>query len=189
MILNNTARGKIFNKAVVQFTEPKKPSYLFVTTTDGLLYFINYSTRQVDKIIQIHDEPIVALIPSANNEFYLTASSNGILRLWSTDFESLKSEVNTGNQITHCDINGDCNQIAVLSAPMGTISILDLETSSYNVVLRSHMDNVTDIAHNQMASKIVTVGDDYCVKVWHAESMEQVNEFVSENDLPIRVVS
>jgi len=72
---------------------------------------------------------------------------------------------------------------------MGTISILDLETSSYNVVLRSHMDNVTDIAHNQMASKIVTVGDDYCVKVWHAESMEQVNEFVSENDLPIRVVS
>jgi hypothetical protein len=40
-----------------------------------------------------------------------------------------------------------------------------------------------------MASKIITVGDDYCVKVWHSESMEQVNEFVSENDLPIRVVS
>ena len=40
-----------------------------------------------------------------------------------------------------------------------------------------------------MAGKLVTVGDDYCVKVWHAETMEQVNEFVSENDLPIRVVS
>lgn len=109
MILNNTARGKIFSKAVVQYTEPKKPNYIFVTTNDGLLYFVNYNTRQVDKIIQIHEEPIVTLIASKNNEFYLTASTNGVLRLWSTDFECLKSEVNTGSQITHCDINSDCN--------------------------------------------------------------------------------
>jgi len=77
----------------------------------------------------------------------------------------------------------------VLSAPAGTISVLDLESSSYNVVLRSHMDNISDIAHNQMSGKLVTVGDDYCVKVWHAETMEQINEFVSENDKPIKVVS
>ena len=51
------------------------------------------------------------------------------------------------------------------------------------------MDNISDIAHNQMSGKLITVGDDYCVKVWHAETMEQVNEFVSENDKPIRVVS
>lgn len=77
----------------------------------------------------------------------------------------------------------------MLSAPAGTISVLDLASSSYNVVLRSHMDNISDITHNQMTGKLVTVGDDYCVKVWHAETMEQVNEFVSENDKPIRVVS
>ena len=77
----------------------------------------------------------------------------------------------------------------MLSAPAGTISVLDLESSSYNVVLRSHMDNISDIAHNQMSGKLITVGDDYCVKVWHAETMEQINEFVSENDKPIKVVS
>jgi WD40 repeat protein len=97
VILNNTARGKTFNKAVIQYTDPKKPSYLFVTTFDGLLYFVNYNTRQVDKIIQIHEDSIVSLIPSKNNDFFLTASSNGVLRIWSTDFECLKSEVNTGN--------------------------------------------------------------------------------------------
>jgi WD40 repeat protein len=67
--------------------------------------------------------------------------------------------------------------------------VLDLDTSSYNVVLRSHSDNIIDLAFNQMTGKLITVGEDYCVKVWHAESMEQVNEFVSENDLPIKVVS
>lgn len=101
----------------------------------------------------------------------------------------MKSEVNTGNEITHCDVNSDSSQICVLSAPMGTVSVLDLDSSSYNVVLRSHMDNVTDLAYNQMTGKLITVGEDYCVKVWHGENMEQINEFVSENDLPIRVVS
>lgn len=51
------------------------------------------------------------------------------------------------------------------------------------------MDNVTDLDYNQMTGKLITVGEDYCVKVWHGENMEQINEFVSENDLPIRVVS
>lgn len=119
----------------------------------------------------------------------MTAARNGVLRLWSTDFENLKSEVNTGNEITHCDVNIDSTQICVLSGPSGTISVLDLESSSYNVVLRSHMDNINDIAYNQMSGKLVTVGEDYCVKVWHAETMEQVNEFISENDKPIRVVA
>lgn len=160
-----------------------------VATMDGLLYFVNYHTRTIDKIIQIHEELITALIASPNNEFFVTAAVNGILRIWSTDFDNLKSEVNTGNPITHCDVNIDSNQICVLSAPAGTISVLDLESSSYNVVLRSHMDNISDITHNQMSGKLVTVGDDYCVKVWHAETMEQVNEFVSENDKPIRVVA
>lgn len=51
------------------------------------------------------------------------------------------------------------------------------------------MDNINDLAYNQMTSKLVTVGEDYCVKVWHAETMEQINEFISENDKPIRVVA
>ena len=118
----------------------------------------------------------------------MSISLSGIIRIWSTDFENLKSEVKTGTQVNTCDINYDCNQICVLSTQNKSISILDLESSSYNVVLRSHSDNLIDVSHNLMTGKLVTIGEDYCVKVWHADTMEQLNEFVSENDLPIRVV-
>ena len=118
----------------------------------------------------------------------MSISLFGIIRIWSTDFENLKSEVKTGTQVNTCDINYDCNQICVLSTQNKSISILDLESSSYNVVLRSHSDNLIDVSHNLMTGKIVTIGEDYCVKVWHSDTMEQLNEFVSENDLPIRVV-
>jgi WD40 repeat protein len=50
------------------------------------------------------------------------------------------------------------------------------------------MDNIVDVAHNQMTSKLITIGNDYCIKIWDADTMEQVNEFISENDLPTRVV-
>jgi hypothetical protein len=34
------------------------------------------------------------------------------------------------------------------------------------------MDNITDLAYNQMTGKLVSVSEDYSVKVWHAETME-----------------
>lgn len=60
VLMNNTARGKIFHKSVIQYTETEnqktgvvtqKPNYVLVTTMDGLLYFVNYHTRTIDKII------------------------------------------------------------------------------------------------------------------------------------------
>lgn len=174
--LNNTARGKVFHQAIVQAEDPKaqtqKPSYVYVTTTCGLLYFVNYFTRQIDKIIQIHESPIVSMVEAPNKSFIVTAAQDGILRIWSPDFENLKSDVNTRTIITHCDVNVNSSQIAVLSAQNGTISVLDLDSSSYNVILRSHMDDITDIAHNQMSGKLITVGNDYAVKIWDAETME-----------------
>lgn len=77
----------------------------------------------------------------------------------------------------------------MFSSQLGTISVLDLDNSTYNVVMRSHLDHVTDLAFNKMSGKLVTVSDDFSVKVWLAESMEQINEFISENDKPIKVAS
>jgi len=197
VMLNNTARGKYFRHIAFQNSGMSgdqqqaaqgKSTYVFVATEDGLLYFINYHTRQVDKIIQIHEEGIAAMVLARTSEFIVSVSQNGTIRLWTTDFENLKSEVKTGTQISCCDVNYDGTQICVMSQQGGTISVLDLATSSYNVVLRTHLDHVTDMAHNLMTGKLVTLSEDYCVKVWQAETMEQINEFVSERDLPVRVV-
>jgi len=54
VLLNNTARGKVFNNSVVQSSEGAKGAKqitVFATSTDGLLYFINFHSRQVEKII------------------------------------------------------------------------------------------------------------------------------------------
>lgn len=86
-----------------------------MTTADGMLYFINFSSRQVEKIIQIHDGKISGIVKAPNNQFYVTCSEQGVIRIWTPDFETLKSEVNTGSMIDHIDVNIDSDQICVLS--------------------------------------------------------------------------
>jgi hypothetical protein len=60
VLLNNMARGKVFTNFVY------RDKTAFVTTSDGLLYFINYNTRQVDKIIQIHEGQMAGLVEAPN---------------------------------------------------------------------------------------------------------------------------
>lgn len=50
-----------------------------------------------------------------NGSFILSTSTEGVIRIWSPDFSSLKSEVKTGHEISWADINYDCNQIVVFS--------------------------------------------------------------------------
>lgn len=107
--LNNTARGKYFNRSIVDYVTSdkgqKKATNVFVSTNCGLLYIINYQSRQVEKIVQIHEDKITSLIISPNRNFILSASLNGFLRLWSPDFSKLISEVNTQQPILSCDVN------------------------------------------------------------------------------------
>lgn len=121
--------------------------------------------------------------------FYLTASKNGNLRIWSPDFTKLVSEVSINQQVASCDINVDQKEIAVLSKD-GSLSLLELEQSSFRVLIRSHQDDIVDLAHNNITGALVTIGSDSSVKVWHAESMEQIHEFnTTEVDPPTSVTS
>lgn len=79
----------------------------------------------------------------------LTASKQGSLKLWSHEFTKLISELNLSS-ISAVDINNDSSEICILSED-GTLSVLELDTSSYKVVMRSHQDDIIEICHNKLA--------------------------------------
>lgn len=121
--------------------------------------------------------------------FLFTASQNGTLRIWSSDFSKLISEVSINQEFASCDISQDQNQIAILSKD-GTLSLLELEASSFRVLMRSHQDEIVDLVINNMSGCLVSIGKDSSIKVWLAETMEQVHEFnTSEHDPPTAVAS
>lgn len=119
----------------------------------------------------------------------LTASTSGTLRIWSGDFAKLISEVSINQEVASCDISLDQNQIAILSKD-GSLSLLELEASSFRVLMRSHQDEIVDLVLNNISGCLVTIGKDSSIKVWLAETMEQLHEFnTSEHDPPTAVSS
>jgi WD40 repeat protein len=155
----------------------KKPVNVHVSTECGLVYIINFYSRQVDKIVQVNEGPVQALLhfdgsQESNGGFFMTCSrEQGVLRLWNHDFSKLASEVSLNQTIASCDINVDGNEIAVL-AQNGTISLLELESSAFSVLMRSHADEVQGIALNDITGSLISIGKDSSIKVWHAETME-----------------
>ena len=134
--MNNTSRGKTFNNSLVAKTESgKKPSIVYVTTECGQLFIINYFSRQIEKIIQLHDGPIQTLLGA--DRFNMTASRSGNVKIWNGDFNRLVSEVSINQTVRSCDINIANTEISILASD-GTLSVLDLESSSFKVVMRSH---------------------------------------------------
>jgi WD40 repeat protein len=133
--LNNTARGKVFNNSTAVFGENKKVKQVYVTTECGCMFFINFYSRQVDKIIEIHDSKVKCLVSAGT--FHLTASDQGVLKIWNADFSKLVSEVSLNQEVTAADINVDKNQICIMASD-GTLSILELDTNSFRVLMRSH---------------------------------------------------
>lgn len=196
--LANKARDKVFNHSAVAYKfddqQRRKPTTVFVSTECGLLFFVNYFTRQVDKVIQVHDELVKCLLaaPTSNSNevpFFITASAGGTLKIWSSDFTKLMSEVSINQEVSSCDISVDGKEIAILSRD-GTLSLLELDASSFRVLMRSHQDDIVDIAVNTLSGCLVSIGKDSSIKVWLAETMEQVHEFnTSAHDPPTKVAS
>lgn len=135
----------------------------------------------------MHDGAIQTLIGA--EKFNMTASRSGNVKIWNGDFSRLVSEVSVNQSIRSCDVNIANTEISILASD-GTLSVLDLETSSFKVVMRSHQADLVEVCHNRLASAIVSIGSDSSIKVWSSESLDQIHEFnTSANDPPTKVTS
>jgi WD40 repeat protein len=85
-----------------------------------------------------------------------------------------------------CDVNH--KEIVVLGA-QGTISILDMQESTFNVIIRSHLDTIQDLCFNKPSGKVVSVGLDQKIYIWNCETMEVNTEFTTSNDVALKLAT
>jgi len=72
----------------------------------------------------------------------------------------------------------------------GTISILDMEESTFSVVVRSHLDHVSDLCFNSASGgKLVSVSLDQKIYIWNSENMEVQTEFTTQNDTATKLAT
>ena len=150
---------------------------VYVSSTSGAIFQINYGKRCLECIYKLHSECINSVVLSEG--FCITASDDKFVRVWPTDFSDFYLEVEHDAPVTNMSLSYDGLQVAV-GTSSGTIGYLDIPSHEYKTLIRSHSAVINDVAVDPMRKQFSTVSDDGSVRVWNFETCEQLFQF----DLP-----
>lgn len=218
VILNEYTRGAIFTdlafesfveivsssntttKTVTTKTYPQQQQQhqrrIFVSSSLGTVLQINYDTRGLECVFQLHDAPIHCI--SVNDGYCCTVSEDMLMRVWPLDFTDFFLEARHDGPVTALDISEDGCNIAV-SSNDGTLGVMNVVTQKYRTVLRSHTGKISDLVLSGPAdpdSSLHVDHVDYChelaatvsldgnIRVWSTVTMEEMYEFSTKDDTP-----
>jgi WD repeat-containing protein 90 len=149
IVLNQYARGCDFTDIGFESaygpasTDIRTQRRVYVSSSSGKLLQVNYSTRELECVFQLHDGPITSL--SINEGFCVTGSHDKYLRVWPLDFSDFFIEAQHEDAVSSCVVSPDGIKVAI-GTRNGSVGVLDVSTHSYDTLLRSHQRDVMALA-------------------------------------------
>ncbi|KAG3191136.1 hypothetical protein PC128_g11059 [Phytophthora cactorum] len=197
VILNEYSRGTVFTDIGFDTIVHSHPSNihrvrpLYVSSSLGTLLVIDYDSKQVICVYQLHDSSINCL--SINEGFCVTGSDDCFLRVWPLDFTDFFLEAQHEAGVSCLDVSLDGMKVLVGSRN-NAIGVLDIASQQYAILLRSHTKKITamtpapwgsplasllleDVDVGAAESELVTASDDGTLRVWDTSSGHQLYEF------------
>jgi len=191
VVLNHHARDSVFTcldfESSTTSSEPisnEKMKLVYVGSAHGMLYQVNYRSRELEGVYQIHDGAIMSV--AVNEGFCVTGSADKYLRVWPLDFSEFYLEAQHEGDVSSVKISPDGLQIAC-GTSNGSLGILDVASQEYRSVLRSHVGDILDIAIHKATQNVFTISKDTTIRVWNKKTHEQLYEFTSPDDQAISI--
>ncbi|XP_050954268.1 WD repeat-containing protein 90 [Labeo rohita] len=118
---------------------------------------------------------------SVCDEFCVTGSEDGFMRLWPLDFSSVFLEAEHEGPVSLVCVSSDGSRVLAATAT-GNLGYLDVNTRGYRTLMRSHTANVLGFSVDGVRRRVTTVSKDSTVRVWDMDTMQQLYDFVSDDD-------
>ncbi|KAG2423007.1 hypothetical protein HXX76_015605 [Chlamydomonas incerta] len=155
---------------------------VYVSSASGALFVVDYTTRQLDAIFQLHAAAINCLVVS--DGLVLTGGDDRLLRAWPLDFRDYLLEAEHEGAVTGLAMSPDALRLAV-GTENGTLGVLAIPSHAYTTLLRSHCGAVNAVAVDPNREQYCTVSSDGTLRIWHLATHQQLYEF----DAPGEAVS
>lgn len=194
VVLNHHARDTVFTTLEYDFNH-ENPATAFQTDTtrrvfigskSGLLFQVNYVSRELEGVFKIHDSCICAL--SVSQGFCVTGSEDQYLRVWPLDFSEYFLEAKHEGVVTSLNISHDGLKV-VCGISSGGLGILDLSNQSYRTILRAHTEKIKQIEFHPFTNNLVSLSEDLTIRVWDSQKFEQLYEFTYSREDPCTGIS
>lgn len=190
VVLNHHARNSEFTcldfecyvSSAVSRASDELLKRVFVGAAHGLIFQVNYHTRELEGVFQIHDGPVRAL--SVTEGFCVTVSGDGYLRIWPLDFTEFYLEAHHEGSVGAVDVSTD-RMAVVCGTDFSALGIIDMSTNAYRTLLRSHTQTILSTDVQQLTGLILTVSADNTIRVWNGADYSQLYEFTSPEDEPL----
>eukprot|EP00884_Botryococcus_braunii_P004330 jgi/Botrbrau1/13899/Bobra.0017s0006.2 len=151
----------------------------FVASASGAIYQVNSERRVVEAIYQVHMGPVNCLIMHAG--FAVTASDDGLVRMWPLDFRDFLLEAKLSLAVTVVATSSDGLHI-VCGTEDRSLGVLDVVSRQYRPLLRAHRASITALAVHPCRAEMATASADGSVRLWQVPGCRQTLGFEIARD-------
>ena len=142
-----------------------------------------HSTGSTDKITMANGPSIGICALTCTNNFCITGSNDGYVRVWSNDFTQVYIEVKHDQAITNLKTSYDQTRILILTKS-GSLGLLNLVNKEHTNLIRSHTQFVNDIDYDDTRKQMISVGHDGTIRIWCFHTGKQLSEFTADLETP-----
>ncbi|XP_048030728.1 WD repeat-containing protein 90 isoform X2 [Megalobrama amblycephala] len=114
-------------------------------------------------------------------EFCVTGSEDGFMRLWPLDFSSVFLEAEHEGPVSLVCVSSDGSRV-LAATTAGNLGYLDVGSRGYRTLMRSHTGSVLGFSVDGVRRRVTTLSRDSTVRVWDMDTMQQLYDFVSDDD-------
>lgn len=158
---------------------------LYISTSSGCLYQIDYKNRLIESVYQLHEGPIRTIY--IHEGICVTGSDDRFIRVWPLDFSDFFLEAQLDSPITSAVLSEDALTLAV-GTELGSLGCLDFTHQKYTTLMRSHSDSILSVDIDPHHPEFVTISKDNTVRIWDASTFDQLYQFDTVGEYPVSVV-
>lgn len=159
-------------------------NYAILPETERALYEANDSLYSDFSCIAIlkHQDDVKTAEFSKDSKTIVTASNDGVCRLWNTvSGELLKELKNDIKNMTNASLNRDCSKV-VTSFNNGSVMIWDIVEGRILKNLKGHQASVTFACFSPDGQYVLTASTDKTVRLWNAQTEKCIETIIVHQD-------
>ena len=142
-----------------------------------------HASGSTEKITMANGPSIGICALTCTNNFCVTGSNDGFVRVWSNDFNQVYIEARHDQAIAGLIASHDQTRV-LISTATGSLGILNLVNKEHRNLLRSHTHFVCDVDYDDTRKQMISVGDDGTIRMWCFQTGKQLSEFTAERETP-----
>ncbi|EUD68799.1 hypothetical protein C922_00487 [Plasmodium inui San Antonio 1] len=159
--------------------------YLITGSSDGFIEVWSWLTGQLnsdltyqrDNNIMMHDNPIVTLCISKDDEILLSADSKGVIKIWKIKTGSCLRSINAHtNAVTSVHFNNDQTQILTSSYDL-SVKIFGLKSLKCLKEFRKHSTVVHSSVYSLDNSKVICGTEEGKIFIYNQKTCECITSF------------